>query len=86
LLGLARSSLEWEPARAAPEDARLVARIELIRTESPLMGSRKLARILIARRPRRIASGCNCPRAMGPEALYCRRMTAVTGREHNVHP
>jgi putative transposase len=87
LLELNRSSFYYEPARADPEDARLMNRIDRMHTESPFFGSRKLAIVLSTpeapvnrKRVQRLM------RLMGLETLYCRPKTTVTGRDHKVYP
>jgi putative transposase len=87
LLGLNRSSLYYEPARADPEELALMARLDRLHTAHPFYGSRKLAVELSAptapvnrKRVQRLR------RVMGLEALYCRPRTTIRDREHAVYP
>jgi putative transposase len=87
LLGLNRSSFYYEPAQADPEDARLMARIDRLHTESPFFGSRKLAIALSTPKvPVNRKRVQRLMRVMGLETLYCRPKTTVTGRDHKVYP
>jgi len=87
LLGLNRSSFYYEPAQADPEDARLMARIDRLHTESPFFGSRKLAIVLSTpKAPVNRKRIQRLMRVMGLETLYCRPKTTVAGRDHKVYP
>jgi putative transposase len=86
LLELNRSSFYYEPAQADPEDARLMARIDRLHTESSFFGTRELAIVLStpeARVNRKRVQ--RLMRVMGLEALYCRPKTTVPGGDHKVY-
>jgi putative transposase len=87
LLGLARSSLYYEPAQADPEDLKLMDRLDRLHTEHPFYGSRKLAVALgTPKAPVNRKRVQRLMRVMGLEALYCRPRTTISDREHKVYP
>jgi putative transposase len=87
LLGLARSSLYYEPAEADPADLKLMARLDRLHTEHPFYGSRKLAVTLSTpKAPVNRKRVQRLMRVMGLEALYCRPRTTISDREHKIYP
>lgn len=87
LLGLARSSLYYEPAEADPEDVKLMTRLDRLHTERPFYGSRKLALVVSTpKAPVNRKRVQRLMRVMGLEALYCRPRTTISDREHKVYP
>ncbi len=87
MLGLARSSLYYEPAPEAPEDLRLMRRIDQEYTAHPFLGSRRLTKWLIERgeavnrkRVQRLM------RVMGLEAIYPKPKLSAAGPGHRIYP
>lgn len=87
LLGLARSSLYYEPAQTDTEDLKLMAWLDRLHTEHPFYGSRKLAVALgTPKAPVNRKRVQRLMRVMGLEALYCRPKTTIGDREHKAYP
>jgi putative transposase len=87
LLGLARSSLYYEPAEETAEDLRLMGLIDQEYTAHPFLGSRRLTAWLIERgeavnrkRVRRLM------RVMGLEAIYPRPKLSAARAGHRIYP
>jgi len=87
LLGLSRSTFYYEPTGAAPEDLRLMRRIDELYTACPFYGSRKITEALTRcgeevnrKRVRRLM------RIMGLEAIYPKPRLSAAGRGHKVYP
>jgi putative transposase len=87
LLGLARSSLYYEPAGQTPEDLRLMRLIDQEYTAHPFLGSRRLTAWLIEqgeavnrKRVQRLM------RVMGLEAIYPKPKLSAAGRGHQIYP
>lgn len=79
LLGLARSTWYYEPA---PENLKLMRRIDEEYLKTPFYGSRKLADVLGVNR-KRIG---RLMRLMGLEAVYPKRRTTWPGAGHKIYP
>ena len=87
LLGLARSTLYYEPTGATPEDLQLMRLIDEQYTAYPFYGSRKITEALTRRgeevnrkRVRRLM------REMGLEAIYPKPRLSAAGRGHKIYP
>jgi len=87
LLGLARSTLYYEPVAASEEDLRLMRRIDEQYLRTPFYGSRRMAVCLSSpgerinrKRVRRLM------RLMGLEALYPKPRTSGPGDGHEIYP
>ena len=87
LLGLARSSLYWEPASASADDLALMERLDRWHLDYPFLGSRKLATLVSSpgeavnrKRAQRLM------RLMGLECLFPRPKCTVTSRCHKKYP
>jgi putative transposase len=87
LLGLARSSLYYEPTPETPEDLRLMRLIDQEYTAHPFLGSRRLTRWLVERgevvnrkRVQRLM------RVMGLEAIYPKPKLSAAGPGHRIYP
>ena len=87
LLGLARSSLYYEPAGETAEDLRLMRLIDQEYTAHPFLGSRRLTAWLIEqgeavnrKRVQRLM------RLMGLEAIYPKPKLSAAGPGHRIYP
>ena len=83
LLGLNRSSLYYEPAGEAPEDLRLMRKVDERYTAHPFYGSRRMTRQgeeVNRKRVRRLM------RIMGLEAISPKPRTSAAGRGHKICP
>ena len=87
LLGLARSSHYYEPARESMENLALMRRIDEQYLKTPFYGSRRMAEELTTgtsrvnrKRVQRLM------RSMGIAAIYPRKRTSVAGVGHRVYP
>jgi putative transposase len=86
LLGLPRSSVYYRPVEPALNEA-LMRRIDMLYTQAPYLGYRKLTAIL-----RREGHGVNSKRVrrlmrrMGLEAIYCKPNTSKPNPAHRVYP
>ena len=87
LLGLSRSSHYYEPGGEAPENLRLMRRIDEQYTACPFYGSRRMTAWLIEqgeevnrKRVQRLM------RVMGLEAIYPKPRLSTAGRGHKVYP
>lgn len=87
LLGLARSSLYYEPAPESPENLALMRRLDQLFLAYPFYGSRRMAATLalegkIVNRKR----VWRLMRLMGLEAIYPRQRGAKGGAGHKIFP
>jgi len=87
LLGLARSSLYYEPAGETAENLRLMRLIDEEYTAHPFLGSRRMAAWLVGqgeavnrKRVQRLM------RLMGLEAIYPKPKLSAAGRGHRIYP
>ena len=87
LLGLARSTYYYEPARESTENLALMRRIDEQYLKTPFYGSRRVAEELTTgtsrvnrKRVQRLM------RSMGIAAIYPRKRTSVAGVGHRVYP
>jgi len=87
LLGLARSSLYYEPAQETADNLRLMRLLDQEYTAHPFLGSRRLTKWLAEqgetvnrKRVQRLL------RLMGLEAIYPKPKLSATGRGHRVYP
>jgi putative transposase len=87
LLGLARSSLYYEPAGETPENLRLMRMIDEQYTACPFYGSRRMTIWLVEhgeevnrKRVQRLM------RLMGLEAIYPKPRLSLAGRGHRIYP
>ena len=87
LVGLARSTLYYEPAPETPENLALMRLIDQEYTAHPFFGSRKIVQWLIGqghevnrKRVQRLM------RVMGLEAIYPKPKLSLAGRGHKVYP
>jgi putative transposase len=88
LLGVARSSLNYQAVSERPEEAGLRRKLDELYLCDPCLGSRRLAAVLARdcglvvnrKRLQRVR------REMGLEAIYCRRSTSMPGKGHRIFP
>jgi putative transposase len=87
LLGLARSTLYYEPAAETPDNLRLMRLLDAEYTAHPFLGSRRLTQWLRGRgeavnrkRVQRLL------RLMGLEAIYPKPKLSAAGAGHRVYP
>jgi putative transposase len=87
LLGINRSGLYYTPAQAAPENLRLMHRIDRIYTAKPFYGYRRVAHVL-----RQEGHEVNHKRVqrlmqlMGLQALYPKPRTTIAAPGHKIYP
>ncbi len=87
LLGLARSTYYYEPARASVENLALMRRIDQQYLETPFFGSRRMAdELATPARPVNRKRVQRLMRTMGIEALCPRKSTSTPGAGHRVYP
>ena len=82
LLGLARSSLYYEPCQESPENLELMRQIDEEYTNHPFYGSRRLAQVLGINRKR----VQRLMRQMGIEAIGPKRRTTKPAKGHKIYP
>jgi putative transposase len=87
LLGLSRASLYYEPVAEAPDNLRLMRRIDEQYTARPYYGSRRMAvwlnqhgEAVNRKRVQRLM------RLMGLEAIYPKPKLSAAGRGHRIYP
>jgi putative transposase len=86
LLGVPRSSV-YAPATESVQNETLMRRIDVLFTQAPYLGYRKVTAIL-----RREGHGVNGKRVrrlmrrMGLEAIYCKPNTSAPHPEHRIYP
>ena len=88
LLGVARSTVEYEPVAESEEDRRIKVLLDQIYLEDPTLGSRRLVTILERdhglkvnrKRVRRLR------REMGQESIWCRPRTSIADKAHRKYP
>ena len=88
LLGVARSTVDYEPVAQREEDRQIKVLLDQIYLEDPTLGSRRLVTILERdhglkvnrKRVRRLR------REMGQESIWCRPRTSVADKAHRKYP
>lgn len=87
LLGLARSTYDYEPLGESAANLELMRRIDELYTEQPTYGSRRmvveLGRSGVAVNRKRVQ---RLMRLMGIEAIYPKPRTTVPGAGHKIYP
>ncbi|WP_425195007.1 IS3 family transposase [Paraburkholderia kururiensis] len=87
LVGIARSSVYYQPQAVSETELKLMRRIDELHLEFPFAGARMLARLL---RREDIKVGRRhvgtLMKRMGIEALYCKPNTSRRDRQHKVWP
>lgn len=88
LLGVARSSVYYQPVPIDPETLDLMNRIDLVYTEYPFYGSRRMAEELSGQLERRINRKCaqRLMREMGLEAIYPKPNLSRNDGQHLRYP
>ena len=87
LLGLARSSLYYEPAQETAENLRLMRLLDQEYTAHPFLGSRRLAQWLIEQgEPVNRKRVQRLMRLLGLEAIYPKPKLSAAGRGHRIYP
>nr|WP_155739984.1 IS3 family transposase [Pandoraea pnomenusa] len=87
LVGVARSSVHYQPQPVSEADQKLMRRIDELHMEFPFAGARMLARLLpragheVGRRRVRTLM-----KRMGVEALYCKPNTSRRNAQHKIWP
>jgi putative transposase len=87
LLGISRSSIYYQP-RVNPEDPRITHKIDEIYTDCPFYGSRRIRRDLEIYHHIKICRQKvqGMMRLMGLEAIYPKKRTSFSGKEHKIYP
>ncbi len=86
-MGLPRSSVYYKPGEESPLNVILMRRIDVLFTEAPYLGYRKITAIL-----QREGHGVNTKRIrrlmcmMGLQAIYCKPNTSAPNPEHRIYP
>ncbi|MGZ7179038.1 IS3 family transposase [Burkholderia gladioli] len=87
LVGIARSSVYYQPQPVSETELKLMRRIDELHLEFPFAGARMLARLL---RREGIKVGRRhvgtLMKRMGVEALYCRPNTSRRDKQHKIWP
>jgi hypothetical protein len=87
LLGVARSTLYYQPQPVSPQDLAIMGRLDELHLEHPFLGARKLVRLLkdegfdVGRRHM-----TTLMRRMGIEALYRKPRLSQPGAGHKIYP
>ena len=88
LLGVARSSLDYQPVAERREDLALKRLLDELYMRDPSLGTRRLVAVL--ERDHRLLVNRKrlqrLRREMGLEALYCRPRTSVPAPGHRIYP
>lgn len=88
LLGVSRSSLDYEPVTEAAENVRIKRLLDEIYLRDPCLGSRRLVTVLERdhgllvnrKRLQRLR------REMGLEAIYCKPRTSIVDKANRIYP
>jgi putative transposase len=85
LLGLSRSSLDYEPAGESAENLRLMRKIDEQYTACPFYGSRRMTAWLVEQGEEVNRKRVQRPmRTMGLEAIYPKPRTSTPGKGHKI--
>ena len=88
LLGVARSSLSYQPSPESAQDAALKRLLDELYLRDPCLGTRRLVTVL-ERDHGRIVNRKRLQRLrreMGVEAIYCKPRTSIPDKGHRIHP
>jgi putative transposase len=88
LLGVARSSLGYQPVGESTEDVHVKRLLDELYMRAPYLGTRKLVEVLerdyqLVVNRKRVQ---RLRREMGLEAIYCRPRTTVANPAHKKYP
>ena len=88
LLGVARSSLDYEPVGESAQDVKIKRLLDEIYLCDPCLGSRKLVTLLdrdhgIEVNRKRVQ---RLRREMGLEAIWCKPRTSIPDKAHRIYP
>ena len=88
MLGIARSTLDYQPAAESAEDRRIKRLMDEIYLRDACLGTRRLVTVLerdhgLVVNRKRLQ---RLRREMGLETIYCRPRTSVPDREHVKYP
>jgi putative transposase len=88
LLGVARSTLDYEPAPERVEDERLKRLLDEIYLRDPCLGTRRLVTILERDYQEKVNRKRlqRLRREMGVEAIWCRPRTSIPEETHRKYP
>lgn len=88
LLGVARSTLDYEPVKQSAEEVRLLRILDELYLRDPCLGSRRLA-ALLARDHGMVLNRKRLQRLrrkMGMETIWCRPRTTIADSTHHKYP
>jgi putative transposase len=87
LVGIARSSVYYQPQPVSKTELKLMRRIDELHLEFPFAGARMLARLL-RREGNKVGRRHvgTLMKRMGVEALYCRPNTSRRDKQHKIWP
>lgn len=88
LLGVSRSSLDYEPVAESAEDLRLKRLLDELYLRDPCVGTRRLVSVLerdhgLVVNRKRLQ---RLRREMGLEAIYCKARTSIADKEKRIYP
>ena len=88
LLGVARSSVDYQPVGESQEDLDFKRILDEIYLADPCLGSRRLVTILERDYDRKVNRKrlCRLRREMGQEAIWCRPRTSIPDDTHRKYP
>lgn len=88
LLGVSRSSVDYEPVAESEEDHRIKGLLDRIYLEDPTLGSRRLVTILERDHGLKVNRKrvCRLRREMGQESIYPRPRTSIADEAHRKYP
>ena len=88
LLGVARSSVDYEPVAESAEDQRIKRLLDEIYLKDPCLGSRRLVTVLERDHGVKINRKHlqRLRREMGHEAIWCRPRTSIPDDQHRKYP
>jgi putative transposase len=88
LLGVARSSVDYQPVAESPEDLRIKRLIDEIHLIDPCLGTRRLKTVLAREHGLQVNRKKlqRLRREMGIEAIYCKPRTSIPDVGHRKYP
>jgi putative transposase len=88
LLGIARSSVSYQPVQKDPENTRVKRLLDELYLQDPCLGTRRLVTVL-EREHSMVINRKRIQRLrqeMGMEAIYCKPRTTIVDKAHQTYP
>jgi putative transposase len=88
LLGIARSSVSYQPVQKRPENKRVKRILDELYLQDPCLGTRRLVTVL-EREHSMVINRKRIQRLrqeMGIEAIYCKPRTSIADKAHQTYP